>query len=288
MAGIYQRDNYGAQLQAALAGAFDRRLASRQREEERLRRIANTGGDFLKMMGRAYESYDSDRAGDSEYDSARYDYVLGNDRSGLDKIRAQEEARQTLAAQQAFTAEQNELNRKMQMAENAANRRIQLQQLKSDQSDKELQWRRDYALAKNVYDDTVRRQSQGQATQKDVNEAWENFQYWQGKGITSGYLSNKVTPEAPKEETKSDDKDPPGSDVNAVHAQEEVIKRFDSAIKSEDVGMAEAELENIKDKAKKATKQAELDKLRETLRKRAKAKADKEAEDDKLKKAWGL
>ena len=35
MAGIYQRDNYGAQLQAALAGAFDRRLANRQREDER-------------------------------------------------------------------------------------------------------------------------------------------------------------------------------------------------------------------------------------------------------------
>lgn len=273
MAGIYQRDNYGAQLQAALAGAFDRRAANRQREDERLRRIASTGGDFLKMMGRAYESYDADRAGNADYDSARYDYILGNDRSGLDKLRAEEEARRTLEAQQAFTSKENELNRKLQQAENEANRRIQLKQLKSDQSDKELQWRRDYALAKNVYDDAVRRQTQGQASDKDVNEAWENYQYWQGKGITSGYLkqANSNPPQDPPKPPAGNN--PPGSDVDAVHAQEEALKRFDSYIKAENVADAEKELETIKDEAKKATKKAELDKLKEKLDKREKDKA---------------
>ena len=276
MAGIYQRDNYGAQLQAALAGALDRRLANRQREDERLRRIASTGGDFLKMMGRAYESYDADRAGNADYDTARYDYILGNDRSGLDKLRAQEEARRTLEAQQAFTARENELNRKMQEAENAANRRIQLKQLKADQSDKELQWRRDYALAKNVYDDTVRRRKNDQATDTDVNEAWENLQYWQGKGITSGYLKQAVSNNNPQQDTPKppEGNNPPGSDVDAVHAQEEAIKRFDSFIKAENAEAAEKELETIKDEAKKATKQAELDKLKEKLAQREKAKAE--------------
>ena len=275
MAGIYQRDNYGAQLQAALAGAFDRRMANRQREDERLRRIASTGGDFLKMMGRAYESYDADRAGDSEYDTARYDYILGNDRSGLDKLRAEEEARRTLEAQQAFTARENELNRALQQAENEANRRIQRKQLETDKADKELQWRRDYALAKNVYDDTVRRQTQGQASEKDVNEAWENYQYWQGKGITSGYLKQAMSNNPPQATPKPPEgNNPPGSDVDAVHAQEEAIKRFDSYIKAENAEAAEKELETIKDEAKKATKQAELDKLKEKLAKRGKDKAE--------------
>ena len=259
MAGIYQRDNYGAQLQAALAGAFDRRMANRQREDERLRRIASTGGDFLKMMGRAYESYDADRAGNADYDSARFDYVLGNDRSGLDKLRAEEEAR----------------NRALQQAENEANRRIQRKQLETDKADKELQWRRDYALAKNVYDDTVRRQTQGQASEKDVNEAWENYQYWQGKGITSGYLKQAVSSNPPQDTPKPPaGNNPPGSDVDAVHAQEEAIKRFDNFIKAENAEEAEKELETIKDEAKKATKQAELDKLKEKLAKREKAKAE--------------
>ena len=275
MAGIYQRDNYGAQLQAALAGAFDRRMANRQREDERLRRIASTGGDFLKMMGRAYESYDADRAGNADYDSARFDYVLGNDRSGLDKLRAEEEARRTLEAQQAFTARENKLNRALQQAENEANRRIQRKQLETDKADKELQWRRDYALAKNVYDDTVRRQTQGQASEKDVNEAWENYQYWQGKGITSGYLKQAVSSNPPQDTPKPPaGNNPPGSDVDAVHAQEEAIKRFDNFIKAENAEEAEKELETIKDEAKKATKQAELDKLKEKLAKREKAKAE--------------
>lgn len=130
MAGIYQRDNYAQLMQNALNSAYNRSAATQRERAERVKEIVNAGGDFAKVVGRTAEEWNvPDQYRDNpDYRAARFDYILGGDRSGLDAFRQAEMQAEQARRQQEFTAAENALNRRMQMAENEKNREIQRQQ----------------------------------------------------------------------------------------------------------------------------------------------------------------
>lgn len=130
MAGIYQRDNYAQLMQNALDSAYNRRAATQRERAERVKEIVNAGGDFAKIVGRTAEEWNvPDQYKDNpDYRAARFDYILGGDRSGLDAFRQAEMQAEQARRQQEFTAAENALNRKMQMAENERNRALQQKQ----------------------------------------------------------------------------------------------------------------------------------------------------------------
>ena len=130
MAGIYQRDNYAQLMQNALNSAYNRRAATQRERAERVKEIVNAGGDFAKVVGRTVEEWGvpEQYEDNPDYRAARFDYILGGDRSGLDAFRQAEMQAEQARRQQEFTAAENALNRKMQMAENEKNREIQRQQ----------------------------------------------------------------------------------------------------------------------------------------------------------------
>lgn len=130
MAGIYQRDNYAQLMQNALNNAYNRRAATQRERAERVKEIVNAGGDFAKVVGRTVEEWGvpEQYEDNPDYKAARFDYILGGDRSGLDAFRQAEMQAEQARRQQEFTAAENALNRKMQMAENEKNREIQRQQ----------------------------------------------------------------------------------------------------------------------------------------------------------------
>lgn len=130
MAGIYQRDNYAQLMQNALNSAYNRRAATQRERAERVKEIVNAGGDFAKVVGRTAEEWNvpEQYADNPDYRAARFDYILGGDRSGLDSFRQAEMQAEQQRRQQEFTAAENALNRRMQMAENEKNREIQMKQ----------------------------------------------------------------------------------------------------------------------------------------------------------------
>lgn len=130
MAGIYQRDNYAQLMQNALNSAYNRRAATQRERAERVKEIVNAGGDIAKIVGRTAEEWDvpEQYADNPDYRAARFDYILGGDRSGLDAFRQAEAQAEQQRRQQEFTAAENALNRKLQMAENEKNREIQMKQ----------------------------------------------------------------------------------------------------------------------------------------------------------------
>ena len=130
MAGIYQRDNYAQLMQNALNNAYNRRAATQRERAERVKEIVNAGGDIAKIAGRTAEEWDvpEQYADNPDYRAARFDYILGGDRSGLDAFRQAEAQAEQQRRQQEFTAAENALNRKLQAQENEKNREIQRQQ----------------------------------------------------------------------------------------------------------------------------------------------------------------
>ena len=130
MAGIYQRDNYAQLMQNALNNAYNRRAATQKERAERVKEIVNAGGDFAKIVGRTAEEWNvpEQYADNPDYRAARFDYILGGDRSGLDAFRQAEAQAEQQRRQQEFTAAENALNRKLQAQENERNREIQRQQ----------------------------------------------------------------------------------------------------------------------------------------------------------------
>ena len=130
MAGIYQRDNYAQLMQNALNSAYNRREATQRERAERVKEIVNAGGDFAKVLGRTAEEWNvpDQYADNPDYRAARFDYILGGDRSGLDSFRQAEMQAEQQRRQQEFTAAENALNRRMQMAENEKNRALQQKQ----------------------------------------------------------------------------------------------------------------------------------------------------------------
>lgn len=130
MAGIYQRDNYAQLMQNALNNAYNRRAATQRERAERVKEIVNAGGDIAKIVGRTAEEWDvpEQYADNPDYRAARFDYILGGDRSGLDAFRQAEAQAEQQRRQQEFTAAENALNRKLQAQENEKNREIQRQQ----------------------------------------------------------------------------------------------------------------------------------------------------------------
>ena len=130
MAGIYQRDNYAQLMQNALNSAYNRRAATQRERAERVKEIVNAGGDFAKVVGRTAEEWDvpDQYADNPDYRAARFDYILGGDRSGLDAFRQAEAQAEQARRQQEFTAAENALNRAMQERENDKNRALQKKQ----------------------------------------------------------------------------------------------------------------------------------------------------------------
>lgn len=153
MAGIYQRDNYAQLMQNALNNAYNRRAATQRERAERVKEIVNAGGDIAKIVGRTAEEWNvpDQYADNPDYRAARFDYILGGDRSGLDAFRQAEMQAEQQRKQQEFTAAENALNRKMQMAENEKNREIQRQQNAHSKIMDKAKLLRDY----NTYNDII-------------------------------------------------------------------------------------------------------------------------------------
>lgn len=155
MAGIYNRDNYAQLMQNALNNAYNRRAATQRERAERVKEIVNAGGDLAKVLGRTAEEWDvPDQYKDNpDYRAARFDYILGGDRSGLDAFRQAEMQAEQARRQQEFTAAENALNRKMQMAENEKNREIQRQQHGLEKMTEKARLLRDYRDAVAILQD---------------------------------------------------------------------------------------------------------------------------------------
>lgn len=155
MAGIYQRDNYAQLMQNALNNAYNRRSATQRERAERAKEIVNAGGDFAKVVGRTAEEWNvpDQYENNPDYRAARFDYILGGDRSGLDAFRQAEMQAEQARRQQDFTAAENALNRKMQMAENERNREIQRQQHGLEKMTEKARLLRDYRDAVAILQD---------------------------------------------------------------------------------------------------------------------------------------
>lgn len=163
MAGIYNRD--GLSFSQALEAALARRQAYQDREAARRNSNVAAAQEFIKSLGRGVEQNMAESEAEDrsmyespEYRSARANYILTGDRSGLDafasRMNAAREAerqraysaeqarlgrdfsaeqarigREFSAAEaekgRAFTGEQNRVQRDFQAAENALNRRAQ-------------------------------------------------------------------------------------------------------------------------------------------------------------------
>lgn len=153
MAGIYNRDNFAQGMQNALNNAYNRRAATQRERAERVNEIVNAGGDFAKVLGRTVEEWDvPDQYKDNpDYRAARFDYILGGDRSGLDAFRQAEMQAEQARKQQEFTAAENALNRKLQASEGDKNREIQRQQNAHSKIMDKAKLLRDY----NTYNDII-------------------------------------------------------------------------------------------------------------------------------------
>lgn len=124
---IYNRDNFAALNDAALANALARRQAAVDRAAQRRTGSFEAIGRALPVFGRTAEEgmVPDQYRDDPEYRAARFDYIYGGDRSGLDSYRQARAAREEAELARKFQAEEAEKNRQFQMAENALNRKLQ-------------------------------------------------------------------------------------------------------------------------------------------------------------------
>ena len=155
MAGIYQRDNYAQLMQNALNSAYNRSAATQRERAERAKEIVNAGGDFAKVLGRTVEEWSvPDQYRDNpDYRAARFDYILGGDRSGLDAFRQAEMQAEQARKQQKFQASEAALNRALQVSEGDKNRELQKQQHALEKTTEKARLLRDYRDAVAILQD---------------------------------------------------------------------------------------------------------------------------------------
>lgn len=124
---IYNRDNFAALNDAALANALARRQAAVDRAAQRRTGNFEAIGRALPVFGRTAEEgmVPDQYRDDPEYRAARFDYIYGGDRSGLDSYRQARAAHDEAELARKFQAAEAEKNRQFQMAENALNRKLQ-------------------------------------------------------------------------------------------------------------------------------------------------------------------
>ena len=124
---IYNRDNFAALNDAALANALARRQAAVDRAAQRRTGSFEAIGRALPVFGRTAEEgmVPDQYRDDPEYRAARFDYIYGGDRSGLDSYRQARAAHDEAELARKFQAAEAEKNRQFQMAESALNRKLQ-------------------------------------------------------------------------------------------------------------------------------------------------------------------
>lgn len=155
MAGIYNRDNFAQGMQNALNNAYNRRAATQRERAERAKEIVNAGGDFAKVLGRTVEEWSvPDQYRDNpDYRAARFDYILGGDRSGLDAFRQAEMQAEQQRKQRDFQASEAALNRALQVSEGDKNRALQKQQHALEKTTEKARLFRDYRDAVAILQD---------------------------------------------------------------------------------------------------------------------------------------
>lgn len=268
MPGIYDRDNYAQLMQTALNNAYNRREATQRQRAERVKEIVAAGGDFAKVLGRTAEEWDvpDQYKDDPDYRAARFDYVLGGDRSGLDAYRQAEMQAEQARRQQEFTAAENALNRKMQMAENEKNRAVQAKQQSDNRTTEKARLLANIRTAQAIVNDA--RDNPSRYTPLDIAKANSDLELQHDLAEKSGWftaeemrkikgLSEPVTPKravvpfkpgytpgmAPQQAPAGEPQETTASDWALVSP--EVERLFNEAKTSKDIAAADKRMKEL-------------------------------------------